>query len=114
MTQDYPPPYSTSNTYTSSGNHINGEDSDTPYIQQTTEQSLAKMGKVVDHCNQIAHFASQYRDMRVNYNSWNGSIVNESHLTGIINRAYDVLNILSGLKSELARPPSVEVRFFIL
>ncbi|CAG8595753.1 12194_t:CDS:2 [Rhizophagus irregularis] len=107
----YPPPYATSLNYTSSGNNINGEDSDTPYIQQTTEQSLAKMGKVVDHCNQIAHFASQYRDMRMNYNSWNGSLVpqvNDSHLTGIVNRAYDVLNILSSLKSELTRPPSAE------
>ncbi|CAB4382701.1 unnamed protein product [Rhizophagus irregularis] len=111
MTSEYPPPYATSLNYTSSGNNLNGEDSDTPYIQQTTEQSLAKMGKVVDHCNQIAHFASQYRDMRMNYNSWNGSLVpqvNDSHLTGIVNRAYDVLNILSSLKSELTRPPSAE------
>lgn len=117
MTTDYPPPYAVSTDYTSSGNNINGEDSDTPYIQQTTEQSLAKMGKVVDHCNQIAHFASQYREMRINYNPWNGSLVpqvNDSHLTGIINRAYDVLNILSSLKSELTRPPSAEVRFLIL
>ncbi|GBB83586.1 hypothetical protein RclHR1_01030001 [Rhizophagus clarus] len=111
VTSDYPPPYATSSSYTSNGNNVNGEDSDSPYTQQTTEQSLAKMGKIVEHCNQIAHFASQYRDMRVNYNPWNGSFVpqvNESHLTGIINRAYDVLNILSGLKSELTRPPSTE------
>ncbi|RIA86432.1 hypothetical protein C1645_779726 [Glomus cerebriforme] len=108
MTSDYPPPYATSISYTSTGNHIGSEDHDSSYL---TEQSLVKMGKVTEHCSQIAHFASQYRDMRINYNPWNGSAVpqfTESHLTSIINRAYDVLNILSSLKGEITAKPQVE------
>ncbi|CAI2169356.1 7930_t:CDS:2 [Funneliformis geosporum] len=103
-TSDYPPPYATSTSYTSTGNNISRDDNDSPYIQQTTEQSLAKIGKVIDHCNQIAQFASQYRDMRINHNPWNGIVlqVNESHLTNMINKAYDVLNVLSSLKSEVS------------
>ena len=100
----YPPAYATSSSYTSSGNNINGDDDDdSPYITQTVEQSLAKMGKTVDHCNQIAHFASQYREMKM-YNQWNGGFpqVSESSLTDMINRAFDILNILSGLKGEMA------------
>jgi len=110
-TSDYPPPYATSTSYTSTGNNISRDDNDSPYIQQTTEQSLVKMGKIIDHCNQIAQFASQYRDMRINHNPWNGIIlqVNESHLTNMINRAFDVLNVLSGLKSEVTSRFSVEV-----
>ncbi|RIA97101.1 hypothetical protein C1645_801994 [Glomus cerebriforme] len=105
IASDYLSPYATS---ISSGSIV---DNDSPYIQQTTEQSLVKMGKVVDYCNQIAHFALQYRDMKVNHNS-SAAIpqITESHLTNIINRAYDVLNIVSGLKGETtARPSSVEL-----
>ncbi|CAG8458715.1 8801_t:CDS:2 [Funneliformis caledonium] len=102
-TSDYPPPYATSTSYTSTGNNI-PRDEDSPYIQQTTEQSLVKIGKVIDNCNQIAQFASQYRDMKINHNPWNGIVLqlNESHLTDMINKAYDVLNVLSGLKSEVS------------
>ncbi|CAG8726768.1 uncharacterized protein OCT59_014656 [Rhizophagus irregularis] len=107
---DYLPPYATSISY---GSDDDGYDNDSPYIQQTVEQSLVKMGKVVDYCNQIVHFALQYRDMKTNYNPWNGATtpqITESHLANVINRAYDVLNIVSSLKSEItARPHSIEL-----
>jgi hypothetical protein len=113
IASDYLPPYATSISYT--GSDDDGDDNDSPYIQQTVEQSIVKMGKVVDYCNQIVHFALQYRDMKTNYNPWNGAAtpqVTETHLANIINRAYDVLNIVTSLKSEItARPPSIEVRF---
>ncbi|GBC00053.1 hypothetical protein RclHR1_03720014 [Rhizophagus clarus] len=105
-------PYTTSILYTP-GSDDYGDDNDSPYIQQTAEQSFVKMGKVVDYCNQIVHFALQYRDMKTNYNPWNGAAipqVTESHLANIINKAYDVLNIVSSLKSEItARPSSIEL-----
>jgi len=115
-TSDYLPPYATSTLYASTS-RCNDDNDDSPYIQQTVEQSLAKMGKVVDYCNQIVHFALQYRDMKINYNPWNGADipqVTESHLANIINKAYDVLNIVSSLKGEItAKPHSIEVRFLL-
>ncbi|CAG8432969.1 11030_t:CDS:2 [Diversispora eburnea] len=53
---------------------------------------------VIDHCNQISQFVFQYREARMSSNSWQ---INETELTSMINRTYDVLNILSGLKGEL-------------
>ncbi|CAG8436964.1 2368_t:CDS:2, partial [Scutellospora calospora] len=84
------------------GSCLSRDDSESPYIQ-TTEPPFVKLGKVVDHCSQISQFASQYRDVRLNQGSWNSVMfqINETQLTNIINRAYDVLNILNGLKNEV-------------
>ncbi|CAG8432970.1 11031_t:CDS:2 [Diversispora eburnea] len=66
----------------------------------TNEQAMAKLLKVIDHCNQISQFSTQYRDSRMNnQSSW--TPVSESHITNMINRTYDILNILIGLKGEL-------------
>ncbi|CAG8817022.1 11903_t:CDS:2, partial [Dentiscutata erythropus] len=59
----------------------------------TNEQAMAKLLKVIDHCNQISQFSTQYRDSRMNnQSSW--TPVSESHITNMINRTYDILNIL--------------------
>ncbi|KAF0540273.1 sexual development transcription factor nsdd [Gigaspora margarita] len=88
--------------YPQYSSYLNRDNSESPYVQ-TTEPPLVKLGKVVDHCSQISQFASQYRDVHLNQGSWNSIMlqVNETQLTNIINRAYDVLNILTGLKNEV-------------
>ncbi|CAG8712990.1 22604_t:CDS:2, partial [Racocetra persica] len=94
-----PPQHS---NYPQYGSYLSRDNSESPYVQ-TTEPPLVKLGKVVDHCSQISQFASQYRDVRLSQGSWNSITfqVNEVQLTNIINRAYDVLNILTGLKNEV-------------
>ncbi|CAG8705109.1 23088_t:CDS:2 [Cetraspora pellucida] len=85
-----PPPQHSN--YPQYGSYLSRDNSESPYVQ-TTEPPLVKLGK----------FASQYRDVHLNQGSWNSITfqVNEVQLTNIINRAYDVLNILTGLKNEV-------------
>ncbi|CAG8685917.1 6667_t:CDS:2, partial [Dentiscutata erythropus] len=89
-------------SYPQYSSYLSRDNPESPYVQ-TTEPPLVKLGKVVDHCSQISQFASQYRDVHLNQGSWNSIMlqVNETQLTNIINRAYDVLNILTGLKNEV-------------
>nr|CAG8584979.1 6208_t:CDS:2 [Entrophospora candida] len=70
---------------------------DSNYYLNSAGQSIFKLGK-------IAQFAAQNREARINYdhrNNSNNSIpVDENHLTFMINRTIDILNILNGLKGE--------------
>ncbi|CAJ0748699.1 3658_t:CDS:2, partial [Entrophospora sp. SA101] len=70
---------------------------DSNYYLNSAGQSIFKLGK-------IAQFAAQNREARINYdhrsNSNNSIPVDENHLTFMINRTIDILNILNGLKSE--------------
>ncbi|CAG8567549.1 14751_t:CDS:2, partial [Acaulospora colombiana] len=69
---------------------------------QIIEQSLAKMSKVVDYCNQISQHVSQYRDAQTFQNSWSSvPRISEARLTDMINLTHDVLEILNDLKGEL-------------
>ncbi|CAJ0645400.1 10334_t:CDS:2 [Entrophospora sp. SA101] len=70
---------------------------DSNYYLNSAGQSIFKLGK-------IAQFAAQNREARINYdhrsNSNNSIPVDENHLTFMINRTIDILNILNGLKSD--------------
>nr|CAG8476719.1 12289_t:CDS:2 [Entrophospora candida] len=70
---------------------------DSNYYLNSAGQSIFKLGK-------IAQFAAQNREARINYdhrNNSNNSIpVDENHLTFMINRTIDILNILNGLKGD--------------
>ncbi|CAG8470905.1 9807_t:CDS:2 [Acaulospora colombiana] len=51
----------------------------------------------------VVQFTTQYKDSRVNPSSWdNAPQVNETHLTHMINRTYEVLDVLFGIRNEIS------------
>ncbi|CAI2169353.1 7928_t:CDS:2 [Funneliformis geosporum] len=87
---------------------------------QNIDKTLAEMQKITEYCTIISHFATQYSEYRnqmskfgpypTNANHWSSNptgtpvanVVNlEQQVPEMINRAYQILGILNGVKNEI-------------
>ncbi|CAG8458754.1 8803_t:CDS:2 [Funneliformis caledonium] len=115
VSNNYAPDYLQNN-----GTYVKDNGEQSASGTQNMDKTLAEMQKITEYCTIISHFATQYSEYRnqmskfgpypPNASHWGSnptgtpiaSVVNlEQQVPEMINRAYQILGILNGVKSEI-------------